>query len=60
MPPGSTVEVTFALPAKGVEGWAIFVNPGNNSGGSLIGPGDFGIPGKILVTADGQVGWLSP
>jgi len=60
VPPRSTVKVTFALPAKGVEGWAIFVNPGNDSGGSLVGPGDFGIPGKIVVTTDGQVGWLSP
>ena len=33
--PGATVEVTFLLPAKGVEGWSIFVNPGGPNDGRV-------------------------
>jgi hypothetical protein len=54
VPAGATVRVTFAIPAKGVEGWSIYVNPGPDDGG-LVGwdnlPADveihineFGIP----------------
>ena len=57
--PGATVLVTFLLPAKGVEGWSIFVNPGPNDGG-LVGWTDVPLAGEIRITADGQVGWLSP
>ena len=59
VPPGATVEVTFLLPAKGVEGWSIFVNPGPNNGG-LVGWTDVPLAGEIRITADGQAGWLSP
>ena len=57
--PGATVLVTFLLPAKGVESWSIFVNPGPNDGG-LVGWTDVPLAGEIRITADGQVGWLSP
>jgi hypothetical protein len=62
VPPGSTVEVTFTLPAKGVEGWAIFVNARPDEG-SLVGAAEVGIPGKILVGGvggSGEIGWVSP
>jgi len=61
VPAGATVKVTFLFPAKGDpdDGW-IYVNPRPGEGGSLVGAADIGIPGKILLTADGQVGWLSP
>jgi hypothetical protein len=59
VPPGTTVRVTFALPAKGVTGWWIFVNPGPD-GGALVGWKEVPLPGQIRITADGQVGWLSP
>ena len=57
VPAGTTVEVTFLFPVDG--GW-IYVNPRPGEGGSLVSAADIGIPGKILITADGQVGWLSP
>ena len=57
VPAGTTVEVTFLFPVDG--GW-IYVNPRPGEGGALVNADDIGIPGKILVTADGQVGWLSP
>ena len=57
--PGSTVKVTFLLPAKGSRAWSIFVNPGPNDGPLLLGT-DVPLKGEIVVTADGQVGWLSP
>jgi hypothetical protein len=59
VPAGATVHVTFALPAKGVEGWWIFVNPGPD-GGALLGWDQVPLPGEVRITADGQVGWLSP
>jgi Kelch motif protein len=60
VPPGSTVEVTFTLPAKGVEGWAIFVNPRPDDG-SLVGAAEIGMPGKILDEGGpNQTGWVSP
>jgi deoxycytidylate deaminase len=58
VPAGATVEVTFRFPAT-EDGW-IYVNPRPGEGGSLVHAADIGIPGKILITADGQVGWLSP
>jgi len=57
VPAGATVKVTFLFPADG--GW-IYVNPRPGEGGSLVNADQIGIPGKILITADGQVGWLSP
>jgi hypothetical protein len=57
VPAGASAKVTFLFPADG--GW-IFVNPSPGEGGGLVGAGDIGIPGKIVVMADGQVGWLSP
>ena len=61
VPAGASVKVTFLFPARGDpdDGW-IFVNPRPGEGGSLVSAADIGIPGKILLTADGQVGWLSP
>jgi hypothetical protein len=59
VPADATVKVTFLFPAKGDpdDGW-IFVNPRPGEGGSLVGAGDIGIRGKIVITADGQVTWL--
>ena len=61
VPAGATEKVTFRFPATGDpdDGW-IFVNPRPGEEGALVGAADIGIPGKILITADGQVGWLSP
>ncbi len=59
VPPGTTVEATFLLPAKRVEGWWIFVNPGPDNGALLAGS-DVPLAGEIHITGDGQVGWLSP
>jgi hypothetical protein len=61
VPSGATVKVTFRFPAEGGpdDGW-IYVNPRPGEGGSLVSAADIGIPGKILITADGQEGWLSP
>jgi Kelch motif len=56
--PGATVKVTFLLPAKGTD-WAIFVNPGPNTGALLMST-DVPLAGEIRVGADGQPGWLSP
>ena len=52
--------MTFLLPADGVRDWSIFVNPGGPNDGGLVGWIDVPLPGKIVITADGQVGWLSP
>ena len=59
VPAGTTVQVTFLLPAKGAEGWSIFVNPGWNTGG-LVGSTDVPPAGQIVVMADGQPAWRSP
>ena len=58
VPAGATVQVTFRFPAN-EDGW-IYVNPRPVEGGALVNADQIGIPGKILITADGQVGWLSP
>ncbi len=57
VPAGASVNVTFLFPPDG--GW-IYVNPRPGEGGALVNADDIGIPGKVVVTADGQVGWLSP
>lgn len=57
VPPGATVEATFLLPAKGVEGWSIYVNPGPNNGGT-IGWIDEPLAGEIHIINDGESAWL--
>jgi hypothetical protein len=61
VPAGATVKVTFLFPAKSDpdDGW-IFVNPRPGPEGPLVGAADIGIPGKILITAEGVVVWASP
>jgi hypothetical protein len=61
VPAGATVKVTFLFPADSVpdDGW-IYVNPRPGEGGSLVGAADIGIPGKIVIGAEGQVGWVGP
>ncbi len=59
VPSGVTVKVTFLLPAKGSRTWSIFVSPGPNDGPLLLGT-QVPLAGEIHITADGQVGWLSP
>jgi hypothetical protein len=58
VPPGATENVTFHLPAQGVTGWWIFVNPGPDTG-PLLAWTDVPLAGEIRITADGQVAWLS-
>jgi hypothetical protein len=58
VPPGATELVTFRLPAKGVEGWSIFVNP-EPEGGGLVGWGEVPLPGQIVIE-NGQPTWRSP
>jgi hypothetical protein len=57
VPAGATVDVTFLFPADG--GW-IYVNPRPGEGGGLVNADQIGIPGKILIRAEGDAGWLSP
>jgi hypothetical protein len=58
VPGGATVEVTFRFPADG--GWIdVNLRPGGDGGG-LVNADQIGIPGKILIREDGEVGWLSP
>lgn len=58
VPAGATVQVTFLFPAND-DGW-IYVNPRPGDGGGLINADQIGIPGNILISSDGQAGWLSP
>ena len=57
VPPGATVQVTFLLPAKGVDGWSICVNPGPDHGG-LLGWTDVALGGEIHILDSGQPAWL--
>ena len=60
IPARATVKVTFLFPAKGgPDGW-IYVNPRPGEGGSFFRAADIGTPGKFVITAEGDVGWLSP
>ena len=59
VPAGATVKVTFLFPAKPDGGW-IYVNPRPGDGGSLVDADQIGIPGKIVIPADGQEAWASP
>jgi hypothetical protein len=61
VPAGATVKVTFFFPVNGgrADGWiCVDLRPGDEAG--LVEAADIGIPGKILITAEGQTGWLSP
>ena len=58
VPAGATVQVTFLFPAD-EDGW-IDVNRRPGQGGGLVNADQIGIPGKILIREDGEVGWLSP
>lgn len=57
VPPGTTMQVTLLVPAKGVDGWSIWVNPGPDLGG-LVGWTDLSSGGEIHIGPEGQVGWL--
>ena len=58
VPAGATLQVTFLFPAID-DGW-IYVNPRPGDGGALVNAAQIGIPGRILITAAGNGGWLSP
>jgi hypothetical protein len=58
VPAGTTMQVTFLFPAID-DGW-IYVNPRPGDGGALVNADQIGIPGKILIGAEGDGGWLSP
>ena len=57
VPPGTSVEVTFLLPAEEVTGWRIFVNPGPDTA-ALLSWDEVPRAGELLITADGQTHWL--
>ncbi len=57
VPPGATVQVTLLVPAKGVDGWSIWVNPGPDLGG-LVGWTDLSTGGEIHIHDSGQPAWL--
>jgi hypothetical protein len=61
VPAGASLKVTFLFPVNGgrADGWiCVDLRPGDDAG--LVEAADIGIPGKILIGADGQGGWLSP
>ncbi len=59
VPPGATVEVTFLLPAKGVNGLVDLGEPGTEQ--RRIGRVDRDVPGgPDHIGPSGQVGWVSP
>ena len=60
VPPGATVQVTFLVPKKGVDGWSIWVNPGPDLGGLVGWTDDVPPAGYIHIGRDGQIGWVSP
>ena len=57
VPPGKTVEVTFLVPATGLGGWSIFVNPGPNTRG-VVGWTDVPPSGSIHINEEGLSGWM--
>ena len=61
VPAGATVKVTFLFPADSDpdDGW-ICVNPRPGEEATLVSAADIDIPGKILISAEGDGGWLSP
>ncbi len=58
VPAGATVQVTFRFPTDD-DGW-IYVNARPGEGGSLVSADQIGIPGKIVITAEGDGVWASP
>jgi hypothetical protein len=58
VPAGATVRVTFRFPAD-EDGW-IDVNRRPGDDGGLVDADQIGIPGKIVIRAEGDAGWLSP
>lgn len=61
VPAGTTVKVTFLFPAEGGpdDGW-IVVNPRPGEGATLVSADEIGIPGKVVITAEGVPVWASP
>ena len=57
VPPGARVQVTLLVPAEGVDGWSIWVNPGPDLGG-LVGWPDLSTGGEIHILESGQPAWL--
>ena len=57
VPPGTTVEVTFLVPAEEGTDWWIFVNPGPDNGAVLAG---IGVPPTctIHINEEGGAGWV--
>jgi hypothetical protein len=62
VPAGTSTKVTFRFPAKGPDDGWITVNPRRGEGADVgsVGAGDIGMPGKILIRAEGDSGWLGP
>ncbi len=60
VPAGVTEQVTLMLPATNVRGCALFVNPVPGDLGGLFETFEVPKPGKVWITADGQIGWLGP
>jgi len=57
VPAGTTMKVTFLLPADG--GW-IDANLRPGEGGGLLTPDQVGIPGKMVITPEGDTTWVGP
>ena len=57
VPPGTTVEVTFLVPATGGDGWSIFVKSGPNTRG-VVGWTDVPPSGSIHVNEEGLAGFM--
>jgi len=57
VPAGATVKVTFLFPAEG--GW-IDANLRPGEGGGLLTQDQIGIPGKMVITPEGDTTWVSP
>jgi hypothetical protein len=57
VPAGTTMKVTFLLPAD--DGW-IDANLRPGEGGGLLTPDQVGIPGKMVITPEGDTTWVGP
>ena len=57
VPAGTTMKVTFLLPPDG--GW-IDANLRPGEGGGLLTPDQVGIPGKMVITPEGDPTWVGP
>ena len=55
--PGTTVEVSFLVPAPGVDGWSIFVRSGPNTK-AVVGWTDVPPSGSIHVNEEGLAGFM--